>query len=348
MRVYVGTYTRGVSKGIYLCEQDASTGALHIVDTIFTEHPSFLALHPSGRFLYAVNEMEDGWLSAFAVYGAGGQLSLINRQPALGAAPCHLCVDRSGACVVIANYSTGSVVAFPIRADGGLEPAGSVRQHVGSGPNLERQEGPHAHSADLTPDNALVVTADLGLDRLMLYRLDTTAALLMPHDPPFVALQPGCGPRHLAFHPNGRFAYVITELANTVVALTYDATRRSFEAKQTVSTLPAGWTGESYCAEICVHPSGRFVYGSNRGHDSIAIFAVDEIKGTLTPAGHAPTLGHWPRNFAFDPTGRFCYVANERSDSIVIFRVDATTGALTPTGHTLEVPSPVCVLCAGG
>jgi 6-phosphogluconolactonase len=239
------------------------------------------------------------------------------------------------------------VAAFAIRADGGLAPAGSMRQHVGSGPNAERQEGPHAHSADVTPDNALAVAADLGLDKLMLYRLDPGAAMLTPHEPPFVTLQPGCGPRHLAFHPNGRFAYVITELANTVIALAYDAARGSFEVLQTVNTLPAGWTGESYCAEICVHPSGRFVYGSNRGHDSIAIFAVDAATGMLTPAGHASTQGKWPRGFALDPAGRFCYVANEHSDSIVVFRVDAASGALTPTGHALSVPSPVCVLFAG-
>lgn len=351
MRAYIGTYTRGNSKGIYVCEQDADSGELRLVDATFSEHPSFLALHPGGRWLYAVNETGDagapGTVSAFAIDQNDGRLSFINQQSALGAAPCHLSVDRSGRCVVVANYSTGNVAAFAIRADGGLSPAGSARQHAGSGPNAERQEGPHAHSADVTPDNALAVVADLGIDRLMLYRLDPGAAMLMPHEPPFVALQPGCGPRHLAFHPNGRFAYVITELANTVIALAYDAARGSFEVLQTVSTLPAGWTGESYCAEICVHPSGRFVYGSNRGHDSIAIFAVDDASGMLTPAGHVSTQGQWPRSFALDPAGRFCYVANEHSDAIVAFQVDAVSGALTPAGHTLAVPSPVCVLFAG-
>ncbi len=351
MRAYIGTYTRGNSKGIYVCEQDADSGELRIVDATFVEHPSFLAVHPGGHYLYAVNEMGDagamGAVSAFAIDASTGRLSFINQQSALGTAPCHLSVDRSGRCVVVANYGTGNVAAFAIRADGGVSPAGSVRQHAGAGPNAERQEGPHAHSADVTPDNALAVAADLGLDKLMLYRLDPSVAVLTPHDPPFVALQPGCGPRHLAFHPTGRFAYVITELANTVIALAYDAARGAFEVLQTVSTLPAGWTGESYCAEICVHPSGRFVYGSNRGHDSIAVFAVDAASGMLTPAGHAATLGKWPRGFALDPAGRFCYVANERSDSIVLFRVDAASGALTPTGHVLSVPSPVCVVFAG-
>ncbi len=352
MRAYIGTYTRGNSKGIYVCEQDAHSGELRIVDATFTEHPSFLALHPGGHSLYAVNEMGDanagamGAVSAFAVDATTGRLSFINQQSALGAAPCHLSVDRSGRCLVAANYGTGNAAAFPIRADGGLAPASSVHQHAGGGPDPARQEGPHAHSADVTPDNALAVVADLGLDKLMLYRLEPARAMLTPHEPPFVSLAPGCGPRHLAFHPNGRWAYVITELANTVIALAYDAARQSFEVLQTVSTLPDGWTGESYCAEICVHPSGRFVYGSNRGHDSIAIFAVDAASGMLTPAGHASTLGHWPRHFALDPAGRFCYVANERSDSIVVFRVDAAGGALTPAGHALDVPSPVCVLFA--
>ncbi|MGQ9905058.1 MAG: lactonase family protein [Anaerolineae bacterium] len=350
MRAYIGTYTHGNSKGIYVCEQDADSGQLRIVDATFTEHPSFLAMHPGRHFLYAVNETGDagamGAVSAFAVDPTSGRLSLINQQSALGTAPCHLSVDRSGRCVIVANYGTGAVAAFAIRADGGLMPAGSVRQHAGAGPNAARQEGPHAHSADVTPDNALAVVADLGTDKLMLYQLDPGAAMLTPHDPPFVALQPGCGPRHVAFHPSGRFAYVITELANTVIALTYDAARRSFKVLQTVSALPAGWSGESYCAEICVHPSGRFVYGSNRGHDSIAIFAVDEISGMLTPAGHASTLGKWPRGFALDPAGRFCYAANQHSDSIVVFRVDVVSGALTPADYALDVPSPVCILFA--
>ena len=348
MRVYVGTYTRGASKGIYLCEQNADTGALTIVDTTMTESPSFLVLRPGGRFLYAMNEAgEPGTVSAFAVDPASGKLTAINQQSSHGTAPCHASVDKTGRVLIAANYGTGNVAAYAIRADGGLEPASDVRQHTGSGPNRQRQEGPHAHSANMTPDNALVVVADLGLDKLMLYQLDTAAAKLAPHEPPFVVLTPGCGPRHLSFHPNGRYAYVVTEMGHTVIGLVYDAAGKSFAVLPPVSTLPADYTGNNDCAEVRVHPSGRFVYASNRGHDSIAIFAVDEATGQLSPAGHASTQGNWPRNFALDPAGQFCYAANERSDTVVAFRVDPQTGGLTPTGQVLSVPSPVHILFAG-
>jgi 6-phosphogluconolactonase len=350
MCVFVGTYTDGKSKGIYRFAFDPASGALSGGELVAeTVNPSFLAVHPTRRFLYAVNEVGNfegkpgGGVTAFALDPTHGTLARLNSQPSGGGDPCHLVVDRAGRHVLVANYGGGNASVLPIGPDGRLGPATAFVQHKGSSVNRQRQEAAHAHSINLDVANRYAVVADLGLDRVFVYRYDDQKGTLTPNDPPSVATAPGAGPRHFAFHPDGRFAYVINELGSTVVALGYDALKGSFKPLQTVSTLPAGWKGENGTAEVQVHPSGRFLYGSNRGHDSIAVFAVDQQSGKLTPAGIQSDGIKTPRNFGIDPTGSFLIVANQASDSLVVFRIDPKTGALRPTAHRVAVPVPVCL-----
>jgi 6-phosphogluconolactonase len=344
LRVYVGTYTEGKSRGIYLLELDPTSGALspHGVAGE-TENPSFLAVHPSRKYLYAVNEVDDGGVSAFAIDPKSGSLTFLNKQSSKGSGPCHLIVDRSGKNVLVANYGSGTVAVLPIEDDGRLRSASTSIQHKGSSVNPERQEGPHAHSINLDAANRFAVAADLGLDKLFVYRFDATKGTLTPNDPPSVNLAPGAGPRHFAFHPDGHHAYVINEIQSTVTAFDYDPERGTLKELQTISTLPQGNKPSNSTAEVRVHPSGKFLYGSNRGHNSIAIFAIDPQNGRLRPVGHQSTQGKTPRNFGIDPSGRFLLAENQDSDTIVVFRIDPQTGQLQPTGHSAEVPKPVCV-----
>lgn len=349
--VYVGTYTgRGGARGIELLRLDPASGDLVPAGTAAeAANPSFLAIHPSRRYLYAVSEVGEfegrktGVVGAFAIDPATGALRLVNRQSSEGTGPCHVSVDPSGRCVLVANYGGGSVAAFPIKADGGLGPAGSSIQHRGSGPHPRRQEGPHAHCIVPDPGGRFAFAADLGLDKVLVYRLDAAAAELRPHEPPSVSVDPGSGPRHFAFHPGGKWAYVINELSSTVTAFRYDAARGMLEPFQTVSTLPADFKGSNSTAEVVVSPDGRTLYGSNRGHDSLAVFRIDATDGRLTAAGHVSTGGKTPRNFAIAPGGRWLLAANQNSDSIVVFRVDPETGGLAPAGRSVQVPKPVCI-----
>lgn len=350
LTVYVGTYTRGDSEGIYVYRMDLATGRMKRVGLAGgIENPSFLALHPNGRFLYAVSEVSNtdgrrtGAVSAFALDPQTGLPNRLNHQPSEGAGPCHLVVDRDGRAVLVANYGTGNVAVLPIREDGSLGPATDVEQHEGSSVNPRRQAGPHAHSINVDPANRFAVAADLGIDKLLIYRFHAEGGTLTPNDPPFARVKPGAGPRHFDFHPGGQFAYVINELHSTVTAFSYDAQSGRLETLQTVSTLPDDFEGDNTTAEIQVHPSGRFLYGSNRGHDSIAIFAVDPKTGRLSPVGHEPTQGKTPRNFGIDPTGTYLLAANQTTDEIAVFRIDPETGRLAPTGEIVEVPTPVCV-----
>ncbi len=350
VRVYVGTYTSGESKGIYRLDLDPRTGALTPSgEPTATVSPSFLAFHPSGRFLYAVNETgesrtdESGGVSAFAIDAQSGALTFLNRQLSGGPAPCHLWLDKQGRHLLLANYWGGSVAVLPVEADGRLAAATQVVRHEGRGVNPERQEGPHAHSVQLDPTERMALVADLGLDMLVAYRFDGARGTLAPYEKATVRLAPGAGPRHFAFDPGGRFVYVLNELSSTVTALAYDAAGPSFTELQSLSTLPAGFKGENTTAEVVVRPDGRFLYASNRGHDSIAIFARDPATGKLTAAGHRSTLGKTPRNFAIDPTGTFLLAANQDSGSIVVFRIDPRGGGLEPVGAPVRVPQPVCV-----
>jgi len=348
--LYIGTYTGQYSKGIYGYRFDAGSGRLSPLGLVAeTTNPSYLAIHPSRRFLFAVNEVDDleghkvGSVSAFAIDAKTGKLTLLNTVSSRGADPCYVAVDKTGKYLLAANYGGGNVAAFPVGDDGRLGEASAFIQHAGHGTNPERQEGPHAHSINLSPDNRFAVAADLGLDQLLVYRFDATKGSLAANDPPFAKLHPGAGPRHFDFHPRGKFAYAICEMGSTVTAFAYDAAGGVLKELQTISTLPKDYSGSNDDADIHVHPSGKFLYGSNRGHDSIVVFAIDPAQGTLTPVEHVPTQGKTPRNFGIDPTGSYLFAANQNSDNIVVFRIDAKTGRLTPTGQTIEVPSPVCV-----
>ena len=348
--VYVGTYTSAKSEGIFTFRMNLDSGALTPAGvTTGVKNPSFLAIHPSRKFLYAVSEVEDsdgkksGGVTAFAIDAATGKLTKLNAQSSEGAGPCHLVVDRSGKCVLVANYGGGSVASLPIGEDGKLAKAASAIQHQGASVNPRRQESPHAHSINVDPGNRYAVAADLGLDKVLVYRLDAAKGTLTPNDPPSTSVAPGAGPRHFAFHPTGRFAYVINEITCTVTAFAYDGDRGVLKEIQTITTLPHEVKEGYSTAEVQVHPSGKFLYGSNRGHHSIAIFSIDPDSGKLTAVGHQPTGGKTPRNFAIDPTGQFLLAENQDSDTIVVFRIDAKTGELKPTGHIVEVPSPVCV-----
>jgi 6-phosphogluconolactonase len=349
--VYVGTYTGEKSQGIYAFRFDASTGALTPLGLAAeTRNPSFLALHPNGRFLYAVNEVDDadgeksGSVSAFAIDRETGRLTLLNAQSSRGAHPCYLVVDRAGRHVLVANYSGGNLAVLPIQTDGRLAPASQVVQHRGSSVNTRRQKGPHAHSIDLDAANAFAVSADLGADRLFVYKYDAEAGRLTPGLMPAVAAEPGAGPRHFAFHPNGRFGFAINELSSTLTAYAWDAGRGALRLIATVPALPAGYRGESWTAEVLVHPGGRFVYGSNRGHDSIAVFRVNPETGHLTLVEHESTRGRTPRHFAIHPGGGWLVAANQRSDTLAVFRIDERTGRLSPSGGLAKAGSPVCVV----
>jgi 6-phosphogluconolactonase len=353
--VYVGTYTnKTASKGIYAYLFDPVIGKLNALGVAAeSEDPSFLAVHPSGKYLYAVNEtgnfggQKSGAVSAFSIDPKNGKLTLLNQLATQGAGPCYVSLDKTGKFVLVANYDGGSIAVFPIREDGGLAAASAFEQHSGSSVDKERQEGPHAHWIGTSPDNRFALAADLGLDEILVYRFNSAKGTLAPDAPPFAKLNPGAGPRHLAFHPNGKFAYVLTEMGSSVTAFAYKAGKGSLSPLQTVSTLSIlrkDYSGVKEAAEIAVHPSGKFLYASNRaGLDSISTFSIDPVKGTLKLKDEYPTMGKTPRNFAIDPTGKFLLAANQESNNIVIFRIDSTTGALSPTGDIAEVPAPVCI-----
>jgi 6-phosphogluconolactonase len=348
--VYISTYTKHESKGIYVCRFDPAHGRLSPARLAAeTANPSFLALHPNRRFLYAVNEVSDlqgkagGAVSAFKINPATGELAFLNQVASQGALPCHITLDASGQSALVANYKSGSVAVLPVRNDGRLEQASAMVQHAGSSVHPTRQRGPHAHSVILSPDNRFALVPDLGLDQVLAYRLDAAHGTLAPGQPPSTDLNAGAGPRHAAFHPNGRLLYVISELQSTLTVFAYDQASAALTRLQTLSTLPTSFSAESAAAEVRVHPAGRFLYASNRGHDSIAVFSIAPEEGTLTLLGHVPTQGKTPRHFALPPTSAWLVAANQDSNTLVVFRLDPKSGALNPTGQTIEVPSPVCV-----
>jgi 6-phosphogluconolactonase len=354
--VYVGTYTQdgSTSKGIYVYRFNSKTQKLTSIGLAApTINPSFLAIDTNHRFLYAVNEVgnyqgkKSGAVSAFAINPSTGKLKLLNQVPTGGADPCYISVDATGKFALVANYTGGSIAVFPILEDGRLGDASAFIQHAGHGTNPQRQEGPHAHSIDLSPDNRFAIVDDLGLDETLVYKFDPANGSLAPEQDAGAKADPGAGPRHFTFSPDGRFAYVLTEMGSTVSVLSYQASDGVLKRLQTISTLPKDFKGHNDAAEIQMHPSGKFLYASNRGHDSIAVFAVDPSKGTLSLVEYVPTKGSSPRNFTIDPTGSLLLAANEKSDNIVVFRIDSATGRLTPTGTTLDIPQPVCIRFVG-
>jgi len=359
---YIGTYTRretfvdGKAAGIYVYHLDLRSGELRYADTVSgagTVNPSYLALGPGGRYLYAVNEITggsgpQGAVSAFAVDAHSGGLRYLNQQPTHGLSPCYVSVEPQGRYCLVANYESGNVCVLPVRADGSLGEATDTVQFSGSGPNAERQEGPHAHMIAPGPYGGLILAIDLGADRLLAFHLEGERGRLSPVTAAGVQLPPGTGPRHLAFHPQRPFLYVINELQSTVTVFRYREQAGGFDAQQTISTLPAGFTGQNLSAAIRVAPAGRFVYASNRGHNSLAVYAVDPETGQLSLVEHQPTRGAAPRDFTIDPSGRLLLAANQDSDTVVTFWIDADTGRLQASGHVAAVPTPVCLLLAVG
>lgn len=347
--VYLGTYTGPKSKGIYVSRLNRATGELSAPELAAeTKSPSFLAIHPNGKFLYAVGEVAEfqgkkaGSISAFSIDRKSGKLTALNQQTSGGDGPCYLVVDRAGKYVLAANYGGGSVTAIAIKDDGSLGEVTAFVQHEGKGVNAQRQEKPHGHSINVDKENRFAVAADLGLDKLLVYRLGKDGKL-EPNDPPFASVKSGSGPRHFAFHPKGDGAYVINEMACTVTAFDWDGKKGVLKETQTISTLPPGEEVKRgfSTAEVQAHPSGKFVYGSNRGHDSIVAYRIED--GQLKYVENESTQGKTPRNFGIDPSGKWLLAANQGSDSVVVFRIDEKTGALTPSGSKIEAPTPVCV-----
>ena len=346
--LYLGTYTRGSSRGVYQARLDTHTGKLHSLQLVAElENPSFLALHPAKPVVYAVSETNNfegepaGAVSTLQRDPATGQLALLGQQTTKGAHPCHVSITPSGEYVMVANYSGGSIACYPVKEDGSLGPMSGFVQHEGSSVS-PRQKGPHAHSINSDAAGRFILVDDLGLDKVLIYRLED--GKFVPNDPAFATLAPGSGPRHLVFHPNGRFVYVINELLSTVTAFGYDPKTGKLREIQTIATLPKEFAGGNTTAEVCVHPSGKFLYGSNRGHDSIVTFRIDSETGELTLVGHTPSGGRSPRNIALDPSGRFLLAAHQNSDNVVAFRIDQETGMPKATGSELKVGSPVCVV----
>ncbi len=351
LRLYVGTYTEGgsLSKGIYTVMFDDEQGTFsEPVLAAELTNPSFLAMHPSGRFVYAVNEVSEGAgrgngaVTALKVE-ADGTLSKINQQPSEGGAPCHCNVDATGKNLLIANYVGGNVVVYPISDTGALEPASSNQQHEGSSVDQSRQETPHAHSINLSSDNKFAYAADLGTDRIMIYRFDAEAHTLSPANPPAALVTPGGGPRHFAIHPNGKFAWTNNELTMVVTGFRRNPANGSLFAIQEISTVPGGYNGRKSTAECLVHPSGQFLYVSNRGHETITAYTIDQETGLLKYVENEATGGNEPRNFLIEPSGKWLLAENQNSDSIFVFAIDQKTGALNPTGRSITVGKPVCL-----
>ncbi len=348
--VYVGSYNRARGKGIHAFRFDAAAGRLTSMG-LATEavNPTFVTASADGRFLYATKEVtrhkgrKSGSVKAFAIDRKTGKLRFLNEVASGGTVPCYVALDKTGRYAMVANYGSGSVEVIEVRKNGRLGKVTAFARYAGCSVNPERQEGPHAHSINVSPDNRFAIAADLGLDKVFVYRFGEKAGVLLPNHPAYAVVNPGSGPRHIAFARNGRFVYVIGEMKSNITTFAYDARRGTLRKLQTISTLPKGCKLHSDCAEIAVSPNGKFVYGSNRGHDSIAVFAADPKKGTLVPVERAPSGGKCPRHFAIDPTGAYLLAANQESDTVVVFAVDRRTGQLTPSGETATVSSPSCV-----
>ncbi|MGA7341326.1 MAG: lactonase family protein [Terracidiphilus sp.] len=352
--VYVGTYTGPDSKGIYGYRFDEKTGSLSPMGVAAeVVNPSFVITDPAHRHLYAVTEMsergpnaykEDGFISSFSIDPGTGALKFLNKVSSGGGGPCHLVVDKTGKILFVANYGSGNVVSFAIQADGSIGAKTGLDQHSGASVDPRRQRGPHAHAVVLSPDNRFLFVPDLGLDRILIYRIDEAKRSFAPNNPSYVAVTPGLGPRHFVFGAHARFAYAICEMGSSVVAFSYDQASGRLTPVQTLSTLPPDFTGQDNSAEIQVDRSGRFLYASNRGDDSITVFQIDPQTGTLNKIQNVSTQGKIPRNFVIDPTGRYLLAANQNSNNIVVFTIDSASGKLTPTTQTVDVSSPVSLL----
>lgn len=336
-------------EAIYVSTFDAANGDLSKPEVAASvTRPNFLELHPSGETLYACSRADGpdgpvGLVIAYRIDRATGKLTKINQQDTGASGPAHVNVTKDGKTVAVANYGGGSTASFRVGEGGKLVARSSVIQHEGHSVDPRRQSEPHSHSVNFSPDDRFVISADLGLDQLLVYKVDPATSALLPHDPPFATVAPGSGPRHFTFHPNGRYAYAINEMANTVDVFGWDARAGAFDSLQTISTLPEGYSERTHTAEVQVHPNGKFLYGSNRGHDSIAVFSIAPSTGKLTPVEREPVQGETPRNFRLDPDGKWLFAANQGTNEVVVFRIDQQTGELSPTGTKAQMPSPMCV-----
>ncbi len=354
-RVYIGTFTHTGNgpqereEGIFWFHFDPDTGKLSREGSAKAVDPAFITLSADERFLYSVNENNHfqgepgGGVSAFAVDPRSGQLTFLNSQRSFGDGPCFVSLDRTEKWLLVSNYHGGSIAVYPVAADGKLGSKSDFIQHHGHGPNAQRQEKAHAHSIQMDPTNRIALVADLGLDQVKLYRLDLNQGKLMPHPGESITVHPGAGPRHLDFHPNGQWMYLLDELDSTLLVFHYASADETFTLRQTVSILPEGYSGEKWAADIHVHPGGQFVYASNRGDDSLAAFKIDPADGKVTLIGNVYSGGGMPRNFGIDPSGRWLIAANQKGNNLVVFAIDTASGKLAPTGETAEVMAPVCV-----
>jgi 6-phosphogluconolactonase len=343
MFVYFGTHRAGTNIGFSLAHFDTDTGALTKPQFLIeSPAPAFFTIHPDGKHLYTCNSGSPGSVSAYEIEPHTGALKFLNRLPAGGTDTSYVSLDQTGHFVLAANYSGGSIAVFAIQPDGSLGARTAFVQHTGSSVNPVRQTHPYAHSIIVDPSNRFALVADLGLDKLFVYRFNAQDGSLQTNDPPFASIAPGSGPRHVKFHPNGKWVYLISEIASTVTAFNWDSTNGALGQFQTISTLPENFKGVNTAAEIMIHPDGKFLYASNRGDNSLAVFAIDQTNGTLTPIEHVPSVGKTPRNFAFDPTGKWILCSNQDSNFAVVFRVDENTGKLTQAGDPVSVPYPFC------
>ena len=339
--VYFGTHVAGPGKGFSLAHFDTTTGALSKPEFLLeAPAPAYFIIAPDGKHLYTCNST--GFVSAYAIDRATARLTLLNQVPSGGGDPSYISLDRTGQYVFVANYDGGNIATWRLRPDGGIGERTAFVQHTGHGVNPQRQSHAFAHSIHVDLTNRFVLVADLGLDELFVYKFDAKTGSLTPNDPPFATVKPGSGARHMVFYPNGRWVYLITEMGSTIIQFDWDSTRGTLKELQTVSTLPPDFHGNSGCSEITIHPNGKFLYASNRGHDSIAVFAIDAKSGRLTPVEYAPSGGKTPRNFALDRAGRWMLVTNHDSNVARVFRIDQATGKLTPVGSPVEVPYPFC------
>ena len=344
MYVYFGTHRSGPGIGFSLAHFDADTGVLTRPEFIMEAvEPAFFVIHTDGRHLYTCNSGKTtGSVSAYEIDPRTGKLTFLNQKPAGGADPSYITLDKTGRYALVANYQGGNIAALAINSDHSLGDRTGFAQHTGHSVNPDRQTRPFAHSIIVEPSNRYALVADLGVDKVFVYRFNEKHGSLTPNDPPFATVKPGSGPRHVKFHPNGQWVYVINEMGCTITGFNWNAAKGSLTEFQTVSTLPAGFTGTNTCAELVIHPNGRFLYGSNRGHDSLVVFAIDQATGKLTLVERVSSQGKWPRNFTFDPTGKWILCTNHNSNNAVVFRVDAGTGKLTQVGQPVDVPYPFC------
>ena len=347
--VFISAFASGDKAGIHAFRFDSENGALQPLHrTTDIQNPFFLSVSPDQRFLYAINAdkfggADDEYVAAYTLEDRTGRLKKLNQQSARGTASCYLDVDATGKTVVVANYASGSVASLPVKEDGMLGEAATFVQHTGSSIDSERQKGPNAHSIVISPDNRFALAADLGIDKILVYQLDAATAKLTPNEAqPFARMQPGSGPRHITFHPNGRHVYVINELANTVTCFDYTPASGTLIERQTLTTLPTGFTGKSYTADLKITPDGKFLYGTNRGHDSIASYRIGD-DGRLTLLSIDPSLGKGPQNLLITPDGRWLLCANMPGNSVIVFRIDSTSGKITASGTPVEMPMPSCI-----